>query len=294
MAVTPPVSPRDHSGNPGPTAQPTFTRVVTLARCGSTNHELLTRRGAQPQAWPHGSVLRAIDQHAGRGRLDRTWVTPADQALTASVLLEPRRPLQEWPTLSLVAALAVVRALRGRGLDAAVKWPNDVIVRSDDWTPLPGWGRTRKVAGLLAQAAPPHPDASPALILGIGVNCEQRDLPVRWATSLVECGSPVRPATLLGLIGAHLAPLVETWQEAGLTALLPEVSAVMDTLSRRVEAVEAVEAAEATDATGACVPVVGEALALDESGGLVLALADGTRLVLRSGEVRAVRRADGA
>ncbi|PFG20377.1 BirA family biotin operon repressor/biotin-[acetyl-CoA-carboxylase] ligase [Serinibacter salmoneus] len=256
--------------------------MVTLASCGSTNTELLERRRAQPQQWPHLSVLRAEDQRAGRGRLDREWVTPPGQALTASLLLEPDRPLPQWPTLSLVAALAVVRALRGRGLDAAVKWPNDVIVRSQARLEVPGWGRARKVAGILAQVvpAPTAGNGAQALVLGIGVNCEQREFPVPWATSLAACGAPIRPATMLGLIGIELTALLGRWRSRGFVDLRAAVTEALDTLGQRVEVQEA----------GA--RVVGDVVGLEESGSLVLRRLDGRRHSLTSGDVSRVRRAE--
>ena len=55
-------------------------RVEAVAHAGSTNAELIAAAGAEPDAWPHLSVLATRDQTAGRGRLDRQWVTPPGAA----------------------------------------------------------------------------------------------------------------------------------------------------------------------------------------------------------------------
>ena len=98
-----------------------------------------------------GIVAVADEQTAGRGRLGRTWVAPPGSALLVSVLLRPKLPAERVHLLTLAAALAVIDALPG--IDARVKWPNDVVV--DD----------RKLAGILAEA-----DGAGAIVIGMGLN----------------------------------------------------------------------------------------------------------------------------
>jgi BirA family biotin operon repressor/biotin-[acetyl-CoA-carboxylase] ligase len=134
--------------------------VEVAAVTGSTNADLLARAAAGE---PEGAVLAAEQQTAGRGRLGRTWTSPPCAALTFSVLLRPaavpRARLGWLPLLAGVAAAAAVRAVTG--LEARLKWPNDVLVGP------------RKLGGILAEAA------GDAVVVGIGVNVstESAELP---------------------------------------------------------------------------------------------------------------------
>ncbi len=78
----------------------------------------------------HGLVVVAEHQTAGRGRLDRTWTTPARAALTLSLLVTPDEvPVARWPWLPLLTGLAVVEGVRrAGGPEVTLKWPNDVLL----------------------------------------------------------------------------------------------------------------------------------------------------------------------
>jgi len=123
-----------------------------LRETASTNDRAreLATRGA-----PHGTLVTAAAQSAGRGRQGRTWSAPPGHALLMSLVLRDAHPL-----LPLAAAVGVADAVGG---DARIKWPNDVLL-SD-----------RKVAGILAEGRPQEGWA----VLGIGVNVAVRieDLP---------------------------------------------------------------------------------------------------------------------
>jgi BirA family biotin operon repressor/biotin-[acetyl-CoA-carboxylase] ligase len=121
---------------------------------------------------PAGLCVVAEEQTTGRGRLDRAWVSPPRAGLTFSVLLRPVTTQLGW--LPLLGGLAVVKALRERAeVDAALKWPNDVLVGE------------RKVAGLLAEAV------DGAVVLGVGLNVTTHadELPHAAATSLLIEGA---------------------------------------------------------------------------------------------------------
>src|SRR3954471_11364830 len=142
-------------------------RVEVLERAGSTNAVVAHRAAAGD---PSGLVVVAERQLNGRGRLDRTWVSPARAGLTFSVLLRPTLPAAEWGWLPLLAGVAVAQGLQEHAkVDALLKWPNDVLVGG------------RKVAGLLAEAVAPG-----ALVVGIGLNVTttRDELPSEGATSL--------------------------------------------------------------------------------------------------------------
>jgi BirA family biotin operon repressor/biotin-[acetyl-CoA-carboxylase] ligase len=194
---------------------------------GSTNADLLARAaGGEPE----GAVLVAEQQNAGRGRLGRAWVSPPRAALTFSVLLRPTPvPRARLGWLPLLAGVAVAAAVRDvTGVDAQLKWPNDVLAG-------PG-----KLAGILAEAA------GDAVVVGIGVNVstESAEFPPPGpgalpATSLLMQGSPSldRERLLAGIL-AGLERSYLTWSQflgdperSGLRA---EYTRLCATLGRRV------------------------------------------------------------
>lgn len=151
-----------------------YRRVETVASTGSTNADLMEAAGRSdfPQQWPHLSVLVAQEQTAGRGRLGRSWDSPGSASLAVSVVLRPALLLAEQrPWLPMFAGAVMVETLNDLGLNAGLKWPNDVHVDG------------RKIAGILAQVPPGD---SSAVIVGVGINLLQQpaELPVATATSL--------------------------------------------------------------------------------------------------------------
>jgi BirA family biotin operon repressor/biotin-[acetyl-CoA-carboxylase] ligase len=140
-------------------------RVEVLDVTGSTNAVVAARALAGE---PSGLVVVAEAQTAGRGRLDRSWVSPPRAGLTLSVLVRPDLPPARWPWLPLLTGLAVSTALREQAeLAAVLKWPNDVLVED------------RKLCGVLAEVPVPG-----AAVLGIGLNVTTRatELPAAAAT----------------------------------------------------------------------------------------------------------------
>lgn len=122
-----------------------------------------TQRVARDLAWtgaPHGTVVLAERQSAGRGRMDRTWSSEPGLDLTFSVILRTGGRLAEAPLLTLGAAAGLAEAL-----DLRVKWPNDVVTPAG-----------HKVAGLLAEVeGAGHEDRVLYVILGVGLNVNRRD-----------------------------------------------------------------------------------------------------------------------
>jgi BirA family biotin operon repressor/biotin-[acetyl-CoA-carboxylase] ligase len=131
----------------------------------STNRYLLERAA---EGAGEGLVAVADEQTAGRGRLGRTWVAAPGSALLVSVLLRPQLPPDRVHLLTLAAALAVIDVLPG--VDARLKWPNDVVV--DD----------RKLAGILAEA-----DGAGAIVVGMGVNVRSDGLAPEVRETAAAC-----------------------------------------------------------------------------------------------------------
>src|SRR5258707_9311520 len=137
-----------------------WRQISVAERTGSTNADLVAQARAGA---PEGLVLVAEDQVAGRGGMGRGGVGPPRAALTFSVLLRPDGvPPARLGWLPLLAGVATAGALHQvSGLDARLKWPNDVLVGP------------RKLAGILAEAS------GGAVVLGIGLNVStvQDELP---------------------------------------------------------------------------------------------------------------------
>lgn len=127
----------------------------------------------------------AAAQSSGRGRLDRDWASPPG-GVYLSVVVRPDLPLAHAPVFTMAAAVAVVRTAREAGVDARIKWPNDVLVpRADD--------RARKLAGVLTEMEG-EADRVAWLVVGVGINVSQgEDRLVDGSTSLgLEGGSVER------------------------------------------------------------------------------------------------------
>lgn len=128
----------------------------------------------------------ASEQTAGRGRLDREWSGPSG-GIYCSLLVRPDRPTAHAPVYTLAAAVAVTRAAREAGADAAIKWPNDVVV-PDDTVERGG----RKLCGILTEMAG-EADRIGWLVVGIGINAnvDAAALPPGATSLQTERGDPV-------------------------------------------------------------------------------------------------------
>jgi BirA family biotin operon repressor/biotin-[acetyl-CoA-carboxylase] ligase len=195
-------------------------RVERTATSRSTNADVTARAVAGE---PPGLVVVTDHQTAGRGRLDRGWETPAGVALTFSALVDPDVPDARGPWLPLLAGLAVADAVRRTtGVEATLKWPNDVLVGE------------RKLAGILVERIAPA--GRPVAVVGIGLNVHQTVLPVAGATSLALEGSAADPADLLHAVLERLAAELSDWRAAAgdPARLLPAYTRACSTLGRRV------------------------------------------------------------
>lgn len=242
---------------PGPFGLGADFRI--LPETGSTNEDarLWAAQGA-----PHGALVVADAQTAGRGRLGRAWATPPGAALALSAVLRPGWPGDRLALLPFAAGLAVARALEGLALRPGLKWPNDVLVNG------------RKIAGILAEIT------RDALVLGIGVNLNWprrrmgHEFAARATSVLEERGGPVsRPLFLRRLVAEldrALAELADT-PDAALDAW----RARSVTLGREVR----VRAGDEI--------LKGVAREVRRDGGLVLARPGG-ELVVHAGEVTVV------
>ena len=200
-----------------------WREVRVLSEVPSTNTYVadLARRGE-----PAGLVVVAENQPRGRGRLDRSWVSPPRAGLTFSMLLRPAEvPPARWGWLPLLTGVALAEAVGRIGdVDAWVKWPNDLLL---------GQGR-RKAAGILAEVA------GDAVVVGVGLNVTTRpdELPHDQATSLAaEGAAETDRAPLLRAVLRETSRLYAEWTgvagDPG-RGLLEAYRRVCDTLGRPV------------------------------------------------------------
>jgi BirA family biotin operon repressor/biotin-[acetyl-CoA-carboxylase] ligase len=222
---------------------------------GSTNATAaeLARQGA-----PEWTVVAAAHQTAGRGRRGRTWSDRPGSALLVSIVLRPDLPASHAGAVGLLAGAALADAA-AEVADAATacKWPNDVLVAG------------RKAAGLLVEGAIAG-ERVQHLVLGMGVNLGQA--PVADAGA-VDAGAAELLTAFLGAFVPHYRPSEPGFALSAVAAYRPWCV----TLGRRVRA---------TTVEGSVVE--GEAVDLDDQGGLIVDTGDGL-VVVAFGDVEHVR-----
>jgi BirA family biotin operon repressor/biotin-[acetyl-CoA-carboxylase] ligase len=179
-------------------------RLVALASVGSTNAEarLRAKRGERGPLW-----ITATAQTAGRGRMDRAWVSPAGN-LYASLLLSDPAPAERAPELSFVAALALRDAVIAEtptfAPELKFKWPNDLLLGGE------------KCAGILIEGEI-GPDKTATAVIGIGVNCATHPVtePGRPATHLGAHGAAMSPQRLFRQLSAAMCRRMTQWDRGG-------------------------------------------------------------------------------
>ena len=256
-----------------PRAAALSPRLQVVKTTDSTNADLVAAVETAPEAWPHLSVLLTGDQRAGRGRLDRTWTTPAGTALAVSVVVDTLGvPTASRGWIPLLAGAAMVRAvneqMRGSGHSTGLKWPNDVLLDGG------------KVCGILAEVVPRHPHL---VVVGAGVNTRmtRADLPVETATSFAVVGLEADEdrllADYLSALDAQLRVLVEANGDAAAAGTVAEIEALCTTVGSEV-------VVSLPDGSR----LEGRALRIDSDGRLVVATASAETAVA-AGDVVHVR-----
>jgi BirA family transcriptional regulator, biotin operon repressor / biotin---[acetyl-CoA-carboxylase] ligase len=267
-----------------------YRRLELVESTGSTNSDLGQKAAADKVGWSDLSVLAAEEQTAGKGRLDREWTAPPRSSVIVSVLLRPFNhagnpvPTQSYAWFSLLAAVSLAEALGEYAkLDAAVKWPNDVMVGG------------KKISGILAQIVSYGDASPPAVVIGTGLNVTMgaEDLPVPTATSVaLEKGATTDRNILLmsylRIFAQRYRQFCDVngdpkaqWSDG--TSLLSRLQRVMSTLGQQVRA-QLPQGRE----------IVGEAFGLDSFGALKVREADGTEHVVAAGDVVHLRPLEGS
>ena len=239
-----------------------WREVEVVEQTTSTNAELVARAR---EGAAEGLVLIAEEQTAGRGRLDRRWEAPPRSSLLMSALLRPAPPTATWTLLPFVSGVAAAEAVRAvAGLDAELKWPNDVLVDG------------RKLGGLLVERV------DTAVVIGIGLNVSLRgsELPVPQATSIALAGGVADREVLAKEVLRALGRRYRTWvdQDGAPGAILPAYREICATIGRDIR----VQLPGGDQMSG-------RVEGIDDSGRLLVVTSDGVTHGLSVGDVVHVR-----
>lgn len=243
--------------------------VISYKKVDSTNtsaYELAERGLAE------GAVIFADEQARGKGRHGRAWQSVPGSGIYMSCILRPHMAPNEIPKITLVAAVAVAKAIRSyTGLNAVIKWPNDILING------------KKVCGILTEMKAEQ-DMIDFIILGIGVNVntKAKDLP-RGASSLKEesrtlrGGEDISRVELAKKILETLEEYYNTLKKKGSGSIIEEWKEFSVMLGSRVKVVLPHRTFEA------------DAHNIDPDGALVVRLDSGVLEKISSGDVVMVR-----
>lgn len=239
-------------------------KAILLTSTLSTQGDVL-KLAEQGQA--EGAVVIAEEQTGGRGRFGRKWFSPPGKGIWMSVLLRPDLPLQHTPQLTLLAGVAVCRAVRAcTGADAGIKWPNDLLIDG------------RKVCGILLESTVEDHEVRYCIAgIGVDVNFDSEDYPedlTTIATSLkMQTGKPVDRTQLTAAILTELEQLYFLYQKEGFGVISALWEALSVSMNREITV---------TNPHGV---IEGKAIGLDPSGALIVEKRDGERALVISGEI---------
>lgn len=243
-----------------------WTAITVHEVIDSTNAEVarLARAGGAG-----GQIVIAEHQSAGRGRADRGWQSPPRAGLAVSVLLRPAVSPARWGWLPLLAGVALAETVGEiTGLDAVLKWPNDLLLTES----------AHKAAGILAEVV----GGAVALGMGVNVTLTRDELPRPDTTSLLLAGaiSPDRTTLLSGLV-TRLGRRYRQWQatdgDPGACGLRHDYRKLCHTLGRAVR----VELPDGGALTGTAEDIDGDGRLVVES--------NGERVSVAAGDVHHVR-----
>ena len=227
-----------------------------------------TNRWVKEQALsgaPHGTLCVCDYQSAGRGRMQRRWQADPGDALLMSILVRPEGLMPEKaPAIVLVGALSVCRAMEEMGVQARIKWPNDIVCGG------------KKLCGMLLELGIKQTSVDYA-VLGIGINVKTHPVSAETmhAGSIAEAlGHEVPREEVAARVLEQFEECYESWVKNGMEALLDGYCPRCVTLTGRIRAEELTGVAFEGTGVGIC-----------EDGALVMRLDDGSERIVRAGDV---------
>lgn len=236
--------------------------LVTLDSVDSTQAYMrkLAEKGA-----PEGTVVIALEQSSGRGRMNRPWFSPKG-GLWFSLLLRPSIPPKDLHKLTLLLGVAVAKSLELYSIKASLKWPNDVLIDQ------------RKVCGILLESST-ETDQVKYVIAGVGVNANisLQDLPEGIKSSAISIcdvlGKKIDRAELLSRILKNCEDLYISASEDGFSTIISLWRSLSSTIGHKVQV-------HLLDQT-----LIGRAMNIDEDGSLLLEMDGGGLRKIYSGDV---------
>lgn len=235
---------------------------------GSTNPD--AKRFAEEGA-PHGTIVVADRQTAGRGRRGRSWASPPGKSIYFTIVVRPEFAPDKASMITLVMALSVAQAIEEvTGLPAQIKWPNDIVVHK------------KKVCGILTEMSmTPEMDEIQFVVAGVGVNTNhngQEEFPEeirKTATSLkIESGRQIDRAGLLERILARFEENYDCFEKRqDLSVLRKDYQAHLINMDAQVLVLD--PAGEYT----------GISRGISQTGELIVERENGERVLVYAGEV---------
>ena len=229
---------------------------------GSTNAEI---KKLAAKGYPQGTTVIAETQMDGKGRLGRVWQSPPETGLWFSFLLKPELSPLHIAGITLACGMGVCMAIRNcTGLDARIKWPNDIIVNN------------KKVCGILTEMSA-EADKINYAVVGIGINVNTEFFPeeIRHkATSLMlEKGERFERKTLFQNVLAETEKYLKTYEDTYGIFIMEEYKKYCATLGKEVSVIRGNKT------------LCGTAVDIAETGDLIIRTSDGEMLNIHSGEV---------
>ena len=233
--------------------------VHYFASLASTNDEAKKLAAA---GCPDGTLVITEEQTGGRGRLSRGWFSPATKGIWFSVVLRPPFLPQDAPKCTLMAAVAINRAIRKlSGIACGIKWPNDILVDG------------RKLVGILTEMSA-EMDAINYIVIGAGINVNlaAADFPPELRTLasslLLAAGEKISRLDLFVLVLAELEALYAAVRDQGFSPVLAAWRQESITLGKPVQVI------------GLDKTFVGTAVDIDDDGALLVSTPEGLERVV--------------
>ena len=214
---------------------------------------------------PSGTLVVADRQEAGRGRRGRSWDSPSGTGIFMTLLLKPEMNPNHASMLTLVAAMAVARAIsKCAGTEALIKWPNDIVIGG------------KKICGILTEMSAQF-DFINHIVIGIGINVHNEHFPEEIAETagsiFLQTGKRIRRAELIEQILEQFEHYYAIFMETeDLSGLVREYNSILVNMNKSVRVLDPKE------------PFEGKARGITKKGELIVDTWESRKMV-SSGEV---------
>ena len=214
---------------------------------------------------PGGTLVVADRQEAGRGRRGRSWDSPPGTGIFMTLLLKPEMNPNHASMLTLVAAMAVARAIsKCAGTEALIKWPNDIVIGG------------KKICGILTEMSAQF-DFINHIVIGIGINVHNEHFPEEIAETagsiFLQTGKRIRRAELIEQILEQFEHYYAIFMETeDLSGLVKEYNSILVNMNKSVRVLDPKE------------PFEGKAMGITKKGELIVDTWESRKMV-SSGEV---------